>query len=205
VSAPRRLLPDGTPPPEALVTPDAALRLQRLSDAEADLEAVMASQEELRVWCDGTWPEATFSLDENRADLAGHIEDAEAGVAYGYTIWAREGERVLGSLYLEEPFPFMAEYDVDAATRHALARYDVRVECWLRSDVDEATETRILGDIEAWLASSWPFERPCWGSRRGMARRRRLLEGVGLVEVAVLAARSGERRFHVHASPGQSS
>ena len=32
-----------------------------VSDAAADYEAVMASKEALRVWCDGDWPEDGFT------------------------------------------------------------------------------------------------------------------------------------------------
>jgi hypothetical protein len=50
------LVPAGVPIPLELRTPDAWLRRQRLDDKEADYEAVMASRDHLRRWCDDTWP-----------------------------------------------------------------------------------------------------------------------------------------------------
>jgi hypothetical protein len=198
-----RLLPPGREPPAEHRTRDGLFRRQRLSDAEADYEAVMASKESLRVWCDDTWPEDGFTLADNLADLEGHLADAAAGTAFGYTIWDTSGERVLGSLYLEPTGAFLGEYDLDEATRVELATFDVRVECWLRDGIDEATEGRLLDDIRGWLTEAWPFERPCWGSRRGMTRRRALLESLGFSEVAVLRSRDGARRFHLHADRGR--
>jgi hypothetical protein len=195
------LLPAGTVPPSELRTADAWLRRQRAEDAVADHEAVMASKEALRVWCDGTWPEDGFTLEENVEDLAGHIEDAATGTAYGYTIWDPTGERVLGSLYLEPTAPFLDDYVVDEATRAALATCDVRIELWLRADLPEDVEPRVLAAVRDWLADAWPFRRPGWGSRRGMHGRRAHLEALGFGEVAALVSRDGARRFHVHALP----
>lgn len=195
------LLPPGALPPTELRTPDAWLRRQRAADAAADHEAVMASKEALRVWCDDTWPEDDFTPEQNAEDLAGHLADAEAGTAFGYTVWDPDGTRVLGSLYLEPTAPFLDAYRADDADRAALAACDVRVELWLRADLPDDVEPRVLAAVRDWLAAAWPFRRPCWGSRRGMDRRRGHLEELGLVEVAALASADGRRRFHFHAAP----
>ncbi len=195
------LLPVGFARPVELRTPDAWLRQQRIDDAEADFEAVMASREKLRTWGGDAWPEDDFTLDENRADLAGHIADADSLRAFGYTIWGADVKRVLGSLYLEPTAPFIDEFEERAGARAALASCDVRVELWLRSDVDGATERRIVAAVLEWLDHEWPFARPCWGSRAGMTRRREALESLGLGEIAVLDGADGSRRFHFHARP----
>jgi hypothetical protein len=193
------LLPADHPPPAELRTPDAVIRRQERGDAVADYEAVMSSKASLRVWCDDAWPEDTFTLEENRADLDGHIADARSGVAFGYTIWDGQGERVLGSLYLEQPAAVLATYEVDDAVRGALASCDVRVEYWLRDDVPDDAERRIVVAIEDWLARAWPFDRACWGSRRGMLARRALLESLGMEPLIVLRQPQGARAFHLHA------
>jgi hypothetical protein len=64
--------------------------------------------------------------------------------------------------------------------------------------VDEVTERRIVEEVAAWLGRDWSFRRPCWGSRRGMTARRALLESLGMVELAALSSRDGQRRFHLH-------
>jgi hypothetical protein len=193
------LLPAHHPPPAELRTRDALIRRQTLADVVADYEAVMSSRASLRVWCDDAWPEDTFSLEENGADLEGHIADARSGVAFGYTIWDARGARVLGSLYLEPPASILAAYAVDDTVRAALASCDVRVEYWLRDDVPDDAERRIVVAIEDWLASAWPFGRACWGSRRGMLARRALLESLGMKPLVVLRTPEGARAFHLHA------
>lgn len=197
------LLPPGTSRPSELRTADAWLRPQRREDAAADLEAVLASREKLRVWCDGDWPEDGFGLAANAADLAGHIADAESGIAFGFTVWDPTGTRVLGSVYLDAVAPFLDAYRATTAHLDALAGCDVRVEAWLRADVAPHVERRILGQVRHWLDDAWPFRRPCWGSRRGMAAHREHLEALGLVEIAVLVANEGPRRFHFHAAPAR--
>ena len=198
---PERLVPARFRPPESHRTSLFTLRRQRLEDAPADHEAVMASKAALRVWCDGDWPADDFSLEENRVDLAEHIADADRGVAFGYTIWAPDAERVLGSVYLEETAPFLDAYRLDAAKRAAIASCDVRVEAWLRSDADPALEPLMLAAVRAWLREAWPFRRPCWGSRRGMSARRRFLEEIGLERIVALTSLDGTRRFFLHAEP----
>jgi hypothetical protein len=195
------LIPTGQYAPEELRTPDLWLRRQRTEDAEADYEAVMASREALRVWSDSTWPEDDFTLDQNLADLQGHIEDALAGRAYGFTIWDRAGRRVLGSVYLEPVAPFLDAYLHDDAVRAAIDGCDVRVEYWLRTDTPLELERQLVGALRAWLRDVWAFSRPCWGSRRGMTERRTLLESLGLSELAMLRAKAGDHVFHLHAEP----
>lgn len=195
------LTPAGFVIPDEHRTTTVWLRRQRPEDAESDHEAVMASRDALRVWCDGEWPADDFSLAENRADLAEHIDDAEAGVAFGYTVWDVSGHTVLGSLYLEPTAPFLEEYVVPGDVRTAIDACDVRVECWIRSDAPDALEPLAIAEVRDWLRSAWPFRRPGWGSRRGMHERRRHLEEAGMAEIAVIESRDGRRRFHFHAEP----
>lgn len=195
------LIPQGQLAPEELRTNDVWLRRQRPEDAEADYEAVMASREALRIWSDSTWPEDDFTLEQNLADLQGHIEDALAGTAYGYTIRDAKGARVLGSLYLEPITPFLESYLHDDAVRAAIDGCDVRVEYWLRGDVPDGVERRLVGALRVWLRDVWMFRRPCWGSRKGMVERRALLESLGFAELVALQSIDGTRLFHLHADP----
>ncbi len=95
----RPLLPDGLRPPECWGGPGWQARPLRLSDAEADFEAVMASAERLRGWMDpdDPWPEA-MTLDENRVDLGWHEREFTSGHSYAWTVV--EGARVVGCCYL---------------------------------------------------------------------------------------------------------
>lgn len=58
----------------------------------------MASREHLRAWSNRTWPEDDFTLTANAEDLSGHIEDAEQGLAFGYSVLSADRRELYGSL-----------------------------------------------------------------------------------------------------------
>ena len=95
----RPLLPHGLRPPEAWGGPGWLARPLRLTDAEADFEAVMASADRLRGMMDpdNPWPEG-LSLHENRVDLGWHEREFTQGHSYAWTVV--EGARVVGCCYL---------------------------------------------------------------------------------------------------------
>ena len=112
----RPLLPHGVRPPETWGGPDWMARPLRLSDAEADFEAVMDSAAALRGWMDpdDPWPEG-MTLHENRVDLGWHEREFTAGHSYAWTLVA--GARVVGCAYL---------YPSDRAGAEAMAFWWVR-------------------------------------------------------------------------------
>ena len=67
-----RFYPEIASIPERLMTDEVLVRPLRATDAEADFEALMSSQEMLREWDQSDWPSDDFTLEENRADLAEH-------------------------------------------------------------------------------------------------------------------------------------
>lgn len=95
----RPLLPAGLRPPETWGGPGWLARPLRLTDAEADFEAVVASADRLRGMMDpdNPWPEG-LSLHENRVDLGWHEREFTQGHSYAWTVV--EGARVVGCCYL---------------------------------------------------------------------------------------------------------
>lgn len=95
----RPLLPDALRPPDTFAGAGFVARPLRLSDAEADFEAVMASAGRLRGHMDpdDPWPEG-LSLHENRVDLGWHEREFTSGHSYAWTI--THGDRVVGCCYL---------------------------------------------------------------------------------------------------------
>jgi len=92
-------LPNSTAP-DCLETPLCLIERQTLDHNAADYAAVMSAREHLRAWSASEWPEHSFTLEQNREDLAGHIQDAADAIAFGYTVFDRNRTAVLGSVYL---------------------------------------------------------------------------------------------------------
>ncbi len=179
----RLRLPLGTVPAGALL---AGLRLERqtLDHTEADYRAVMASREHLRAWSGDPWPEDDFSLEDNRADLAEHIEEAQAGFAYGYTVFApaSEGGEVEGSVYLYPAAYFAGRYRLTPSERAALDIVPVAIDYWLRPARETAAaHAAFVRALAHWGRTAWGYERAAFMSRPAMGARRALLAQLGAV------------------------
>ena len=114
----RPLLPHGIRPPETFAGPGFIARPLRLTDAEDDFEAVIASADRLRgaMDPDDPWPEG-LSLHENRVDLGWHEREFTAGHSYAWTVRDRADSLTLGCCYL---------YPADRAGFDAMAFWWVR-------------------------------------------------------------------------------
>jgi len=86
---PGRLAPEGFVPSAEHRTETLWLHRQRPSDAEPDREAVMASRDAFRVWCDGAVPGRVRRVGERRSPSAdrggGVVEACTSGVASSRT------------------------------------------------------------------------------------------------------------------------
>lgn len=136
------LVPAGFAVPGGLEHPQFHLRMLRGSDAEADYEAVMASQERLRAGSPHGWPRSGFTLEENRADLERHEAEFHAREAFAYTVLAPGEARVLGCVYINPS---------------AVADADVHL--WVRNEHADALTTALVAAVDGWLDERWPFER----------------------------------------------
>ena len=156
--------------------------------SEADLEAVLASREGLRIWSDSEWPEDDFSLEANTEDLAMHADEHARRIAFGYSVQDAQG-RVLGSVYINRLADSFEHYPVDEAARARLAPFVGRVEFWVRTDA-LALRPALFDALRAWLARDWPWP-VVFGARRGMADAVALYESRGLSLRARLVSDTG--------------
>lgn len=173
-------LPKGTRP-TTLQGKGFRLRAQCLEDTEADYRTVMANREHLRNWCNDTWPEEDFTVVQNREDLAGHINDAEVGFAYGYTIWKdNKNDVVLGSVYLYPSAYFAERYDLTPDERLRLSAAEVLVDYWLSADLDCDTDfsRMFILTLQDWLLCDWGFMEIAWATRPAMKARRSLYKSL---------------------------
>ena len=156
------------------------LEAQDLTHAEADYAAVMASREHLRQWCGDDWPGDEFTLEENREDLAGHIEEAQSGFAYGYTVFDSFRLTVLGSVYLYPAAYFADRYALPPDAAAGMRRSQVLVDYWLRPEYEQSPQhddfVRLLG---GWLRNDWGYSNPAWSTRPAMKARRMLYDRLG--------------------------
>jgi hypothetical protein len=97
----RPLLPAGDRPPETFAGRGFTARPLRLSDAEDDFDAVMASAERLRGAMDPAdpWPSG-LTLHENRVDLGWHEREFTAGHSFAWTVRDPRDRLTLGCCYL---------------------------------------------------------------------------------------------------------
>lgn len=143
-------VPSGFHVPAGLEHPRFRLRMLATSDAEADYEAVMASQARLRRGSPHGWPREGFTLAENRDDLARHEREFRERIAFAYTVVAPDESLVLGCVYINPPRAGEASEDGKA---------EANVYLWVR-DEHHPELTRILFDaVDAWLREQWPFDR----------------------------------------------
>ena len=176
-------LPHGTVP----ATADLAgllLERQTLDHTEADYRAVMASREHLRAWSGSPWPEDGFTLEDNRADLAGHIEEAQAGFSYGYTVFtpASEGGDVQGSVYFYPAAFFAGRYGMTPSERATMDTVPVAIDYWLRPARERAAQhASFVRALAQWARTAWGYERAAFMSRPAMVGRRALLDRLGAV------------------------
>ncbi|MBW7895075.1 MAG: hypothetical protein H3C27_08165 [Opitutaceae bacterium] len=197
---PRLPLPRGRVPAPCAGR-DWLLEPQSLAHNERDYAAVMAAREHLRAWSHSDWPGDDFTLAANAEDLAGHIDDARQGLAYGYSVFASDRSELLGSLYLN-PTGFLTEnYQTDEATRLELAAALVEVDYWLvpAREADFEFHRDFALTVDRWLRTDWGYARPLWGSRRAMGARRDFYAQIGWSEWRELQSKSEPgRRFWLH-------
>lgn len=118
--------------------------------ASSDLKAVMASKSDLRLWSTSEWPKDDFNVQENIQDLKCHIEDNELHSAYGFMLYDSTRKICFGSLYINpiDPLNFKNELP-------EINEFDARLDCWLRTDLDDSLKIGIIRDIMVWLRDDW--------------------------------------------------
>ena len=138
-------VPEGFRVPERLVTDNFVIRPLRAADAELDYRAVMDSRERLLgvFGPDSDWPAPDLTLEADRRALANHEREHQQRSAFTYTVMNRAESEVLGCVYI------MPVHSDD---------YDVQVVYWVTEQAArEGWEAELGAELEAWLASAWPF------------------------------------------------
>lgn len=126
------------------------LRMLSATDAEADYDAVMATQARLRQGSPHGWPHDGFTLRENLIDLERHEQEFLDRVAFAYTMLRPETDQsqpaVLGCVYINPPVSSPA------------AGGEAEVYMWVRDEYHPTLTTTLFERVDEWLKDTWPFE-----------------------------------------------
>lgn len=166
-------------PQTQFVAHDFVLFMTDVRYAIPDYEAVMKSQESLRIYSQSTWPENDFTVDQNREDLQRHVDDNQNHEAYGYMIFSPDRRVCYGSLYVNPLAPISKYYALTDDLRSVLDQHDARIDFWLVEGIDTKLAENILSGVRNWFEREWKI-RPLFSARRAMTSRQDLYSKAGL-------------------------
>jgi hypothetical protein len=144
-------IPEDIEIPGGFETEEFRVRPITVADAEKDYEAVMESIDIIhaRLLDDG-WPTSSFSLDENRKDMARKERRRERRSSFTYTVVSPDESRVLGCIYINE----------------GIGGPDAAVFLWVRkSEEGTGLDSRLEAGVRNWIDEAWPFDRVVYPGR----------------------------------------
>ena len=149
-----RLVPDDFELPSGFETAEFRVHPITVADAEKDYEAVMESIEIIHSsFLDDGWPTESFTLEENRRDLAAKELKAERRHSFTYTVVSPDESRVLGCVYINK----------------GIGGPDAAVFMWVRRSVHDAGLDSLLeAAVREWMERDWPFEWIVYPGRTGV-------------------------------------
>jgi len=137
-------VPDDFAVPRELVTDEFRLEPLGPQHNARDYEAWTSSMEHIRAtpgFAGWGWPKP-MAPEDNLGDLRGHERDFAARTGFTYTALDRDGDRVVGCVYI-----YPAEGGEPGTAD---------VHSWVRADRAEL-DVPLHDAVSAWLAESWPF------------------------------------------------
>ncbi|MBN2054238.1 GNAT family N-acetyltransferase [bacterium] len=145
-------LPADYPIPPGFETARYHVRPLLAADAVKDYEAVMESVDIIHAaLLSGRWPADTFTLEQNRRDLAVKERRAAQRRSFTYTIVTPDEERVLGCIYINK----------------GIGGPDAAVFLWIRRSAQEdGFDAEVEASVRTWIEEKWPFRRVVYPGRQ---------------------------------------
>lgn len=130
--------------PEGFETEMFRVRPITVADAEKDYEAVMESVDIIhKALLSDSWPDPSFTLEQNRRDLAKKEQMFQRRRSFTYTVVSPDESKVLGCIYINKGI-----HGPDAA-----------VFMWVRrSALDSGLEPVLREAVAEWISTDWPFK-----------------------------------------------
>jgi hypothetical protein len=124
-----------------------------VADAEKDYEAVMESIDIIHSsFLDDSWPTESFTLEQNRRDLAAKERKRERRDSFTYTVVSLDERQVLGCVYINK----------------GIGGPDAAVFMWVRRSAHDAgLDSRLESAVRDWMKKEWPFEWVVYPGRAG--------------------------------------
>jgi hypothetical protein len=143
------LAPGFDPPDRVELSSGHHMRPIRADDVDIDYPAVMGSRE--RLWekygAAWGWPPADMTHEADRADLAHHEAEANAGETFNYAVFDEGETQLLGCVYIDPP------YDNPPPETQAVVSW------WVVDPEVGGPLERALDDfVPRWLRDEWGFE-----------------------------------------------
>lgn len=137
-------VPDDIEIPKGFETASFRVRPITVADAEKDYAAVMESINLIHAALLGDrWPTDSFTLEQNRNDLAKKERLFEQRKSFTFTVVSPDEDRVLGCVYINK-----GRRGPDAA-----------VFMWVRqSSYDDGLDPVLEAAVREWMDREWPFE-----------------------------------------------
>ena len=146
-------VPDDFAVPDGLVTERFRLVPLGPQHNELDHAAWTSSIEHILAtpgYAGSDWPPpGGMPLATNGEDLVQHARDFEQRTGFTYTVLERDGDDVLGCVYI---YPSRS------------GEHDASVHSWVRASAAEL-DAPLHDAVTAWLGERWPFERADYASR----------------------------------------
>lgn len=180
--------------PAELRTDDYYLRPITVDDTEIDWDAVMDSRAHLRLWEQSSWPEDDFTIEDDRKDLVGLVEQHHDRRSFTYTVLSPDQTDCLGCVYVFPPdVSFIARNEVTAVGAASWDDVDAAVYFWVRpSLMDAQLDEGLLAALRDWMAGEWGFSNVVFGTSSTFEQQVQLLELAGLTK---------EFEFYEHDKP----
>jgi len=139
--------------PRGFETLEFRVRPITIADAEKDYEAVMESIDIIHTALLGNkWPTSSFTLEDNRRDLAEKERRFEQRTSFTYTVVTLDESQVLGSVYINK----------------GMRGPDAAVFMWVRKSAYEDGLDPVLEEaVRDWIQREWPFEWVVYPGRSG--------------------------------------
>jgi hypothetical protein len=161
VAALAQLVPDSFQVPTTYVGSNYKLVPLGPAVAELDYKAYMGSIDHIRKSQGGNWPRPNLTMDDQAKDMAGEKAQWDGRKSFPYAVVTPDGAKELGCFYLRPS---------------AKEGYDVVATMWVTKEAfDQGFEEQLFRDMKAWLAKSWPFQKPAWRGREISAEAWRAL------------------------------